>query len=128
MNISQISPILVAIERFGVIPVDRPVVPNADATSKIIWLNGCSTSLTFPPYSLNEVTPTTMTNNVINKADEKTINDLETVSGLIDLLNIVTCFLPLSFDHRATIIIPIVVVLIPPAVDEGAEPMNISIA
>ena len=114
-----------AIDRSGVRPVDNPVVPKADVTSKITCIKLLSVDL--PPNSCNDervIKEATATRNI---DETKTTVDLTTVSCGILLLNALTVFLPLIFDQIDRTTIAIVVVLMPPAVEEGAEPMNIII-
>ena len=58
---------------------------------------------------------------------EKTIPAVFVVSFGIFLLNTLTLGAPMIFDHIDKITNAIVVVLIPPAVEEGADPINIII-
>lgn len=80
-----------------------------------------------PPYDGHDDISTMEAPSTMNIEAATTTYALWTVSCLIRLLNTRTEECPLILDHIPKNTIAIVVVLIPPAVDEGAEPMNISI-
>jgi hypothetical protein len=109
----------------GVTPVDRPVVPKAEATSK-----NASHELKYvcPPEYIASSTddrsisvPPAIMNNDTTVATSAAL----TVDFGIRLLNINTLSLPLEVAHIVAITIASVVVLTPPAVDAGEEPANI---
>ena len=126
MNMMKIRVIFVRDDSPEVRPVERPVVPKADETSKNISSN-LTVDSSCPPYSFSDETITRVPTNTRMNDPSITANALVTVSFGILLLNTLTCVLPLILDHRPRTMIASVVVLIPPAVDDGAEPMNISI-
>ena len=125
MNMVRIKKSWVPMFNIGVTPADRPVVPKAEATSKKMSVKFISSLGTLPHMVSNDVMAIKETMTTIIMEIIKTKNEEITVSFGILRLKILMSLLPLNFDQTAKIIIAKVVVRIPPAVDEGAEPMNI---
>ena len=107
---------LLAAERFGVMPVERPTVPNADTVSNSSFINSVCGSST---HSKNVEVHTTP------EASKVMTNALRTISDERVRLNAAQGLL-VDADKTACINTKKVVVLIPPPVDPGDAPINIS--
>lgn len=100
----------------GVIPKDSPVVPNADATSKIIAITGNGSKTV---------------NNIIDEqqmivATKMTTKDFIISSGSTSLRKIFTDCFPRENERMANITIANVVVRTPPPTLLGEAPINMS--
>ena len=112
---------------FEVRPLDRPVVPNAEVTSNITstMVYACPSALT--PADAKEVETDITARMFSIKAVEATTKASLTELFGIALLKADVWSLFFIYDQMVKKIIPMVVLRIPPAVDDGPEPINIII-
>jgi len=123
-NIVRIINIFPKLLRCGVIPVDKPTVPNAEVTSKRIFKKKFDS----PPARRPSATTRSIVKTTIQaKPKKKTVKTLLTMLFGMVLPKIETWGLFLNIDQKTARIIPKVTVFIPPPVDPGEAPINIKI-
>lgn len=124
-NIVKMTKSLAPTFKKGVKPEDKPVVPKAEETSKKTSAKlNCSIGA-LPHIVSIEVKAATVVIPTMSKEIIKTRKAEITVSFGILRLKILMSLRPRNLLQTANKIIAKVVVLIPPAVDEGALPINI---
>src|SRR5690606_16966028 len=115
MNINKIISIFPKLLSSGVIPIDNPQVPKAEATSKKISINENFSVTDNKKIEIKQV----------KKANSVTISDFLISSSCISRLNTLIDLFPLAKWKRYKILIANVVVRIPPPTELGDAPINI---